>query len=140
VRYYNEKGATLVETAVTLPVFILVLFGFIQLCLVAYTSLTLQYQVNNCLRWSSVYDEIVPGEDRFDSIKTQLTKNLNDFHVDTTQLEVNMCNGAVSNCTDTDAGNSGSFVTLQATVPAYNLFPLGQLVVTGRAVIKNEPF
>ena len=136
----NEKGATLLETAVTLPVFILFLFGIIQFCLVAYTAFTVQYQVNSCLRWSSVRDVPTPNANRFDFIKNELTKNLQTFHINTAQLQVNMCNSAVSNCTDTNPGASGSFVTLQAVVPAPNLFPLGRLNVTGRAVIKNEPF
>jgi len=137
---HNEKGATLVETAITLPLFLLILFGIIQFCLIAYTAFTLQYQVNKCLRWSSTSAQPVPNEAKFVSISNRLSQHLNNFHIPTDNLQVNMCNGAVSDCNDTNPGASGSFVTLQAKVPAPALFPMGGITVAGRAVIKNEPF
>ena len=131
--YENEKGATTLETAITILPFLLFLFGIIQLCLVAYTAFTLQFSVNNCARWG-----IVDGA-TYAEIQTLLQQELSTYQINTSSLQVNLCQGIVSNCNLQEEGSSNSFITLQATVNAPSVmgwnFP-----VTGKVVAKNEPF
>lgn len=135
----NESGATTLETAITILPFLILVLGFIQICLIAFSAFSVQYAVNRSVRWGVTDSVLVPGETRFESIQNRLTQELQTLTINTDNLQVNMCNGAVSNCTGQDAGGSSSFVTLQATVPVYSFFG-GNFQVTGTAVAKNEPF
>lgn len=135
----NEKGATTLETAITIGPFLLLVLGFIQLCLLAYGAFSVQYSVNRSIRWGVTSRELVVGEDRFTSIQNRVAHELRTLQLDTSGLIVNMCQGAVSNCNNQDAGGASSFVTLRATIPVFS-FIGNQFHVTGTAVAKNEPF
>ena len=51
----SEAGATMVENAIVLPVFVLVLFAIIDLCHFSYQALTLQYGVSRVLRTVAIH-------------------------------------------------------------------------------------
>jgi Flp pilus assembly protein TadG len=52
----DENGATLVEFAVTLPIFFLLLFGFVQVALMLWAQLGLQHGVEMAARCASLSD------------------------------------------------------------------------------------
>lgn len=135
----KEVGSSMVEAAITLPIFFILVICLTQVCFLLYTYMTVQYISTDINRKASVRREITKGEDRYTSISKAVIKELELKGLNTNNTEINMCVGVVVDCNDKNAGGPNSIVTLQIKQPVFKI--LGpKLVVAGRSIIKNESF
>lgn len=131
----NEKGATTLEAAITIGPFLLFVLGLFHLCVICYTAFSLQYNLVVSARNAAV----LTGNDKYNTIKTDLTNKLKTFGIGTADLTFNVCNGVVEQCDKQESGLSNEFVTLQASVPGLEL--LGhKFIVAAQTITKNEPY
>ncbi len=134
----NQKGATTLEAALSLLPFLLFVFGLVQLCIVCYTAFSLQYNLVSNLR-ESIVQAPVPGKSKYTQIKDSLINDLKLFNISTKNIQVNICNGVVQNCSLQESGQPNSFITVRVSVPTITI--AGKTFnVSAETIAKNEPY
>ena len=135
---FNEKGATTVEAAITLPLFVLMVFGMIQMCLALYTYFAVLYTANTVSRWA-VVGHVTPGLTRAESVDAKAKEIIETFAlVGSSQLTMNYCVGAASPCVGKDLGGPGDYITVVITAESPRVLFTNK--VSAKALMKNENF
>lgn len=141
----SEQGATLVETAVSFVPFFILTYGLVFFINWAYTTMTLQFALNETARWASLGQKLTDPNtgqpaSRERSIELKLAQNLNKFGMTDGDVTFRICPTNRTNCTTNTAVASGRNALLIATKPTTNFFQLPALTPSASVVIRNEPF
>ena len=117
----NERGATLVEHAIALPLFLLFLIISCDLMRVSYNALTLQFVVERTMREASL------GTMTANNILQEVTTRANKLGVPLSNSDISLCpaNVASSSCSGVTTGSSNELMALRALVPTRG-FLLGE--------------
>lgn len=135
----NQRGAALVEFAITLPLLLLVVWGTIDFARLYFASNSLATAVREGARYAAVLD--VPGSVASkDSITKKVKRSFNAFGGDTLPDTVVF----VLDSARLPAGNPAGNVTVgvkdykwSSTTPI-KIFPGGQILMTRRAKFRWE--
>jgi Flp pilus assembly protein TadG len=156
-RMQNKKGTTVVEMAVVLPIFLLLVFGIIDFGYYFFVEHTLQYATREGMRLALVgiqlNDEDGKTLSREDSIKKKIKDNAS-LAVDPSSLSIYVF-PIGSDYSDplnwqdlpANAGNPGSYMrvktryTFKFLTPLIStLFPGGVATIEAQGTYKNELF
>ena len=119
----NEAGGSMIEAAITLPFFMLIILACMSLSLALYKYVSLQYTVDTTARWALLGKEI-DGLSREQSIEDQAINigalyGLNFGATYTSGVDhagISICAPAAP-CSDDSAGSPGEFFQITAVQP-----------------------
>ncbi len=140
----DERGSTLVEFAVTLWAFAILVFSLIILVWIAWTSMTLNFAVAKAARWGAIGGTMVDPQtmlplNRLDSFILRFETEARRFGVDPSDVDLTICPVANPNCTTNTVGNPGSMVVVTARKPAVPLIgALIQITPSCSVMMLNE--
>jgi Flp pilus assembly protein TadG len=145
VRSTRRRGLSIVETALAIPIFVLVLFGIVDVGRVLFAHMTLQHAVREAGRFA-VTGRISPGtggsHPRLDSIIQVVVDDSAPFPLTSSDVQVSSAGGGSGS-----AGGPGDRVTIAVSYPVRLLtpligvfFPNGAFVVDVATTFRNEPF
>jgi len=136
----DEKGATTLETALTIFPAMLLILGIIQLSVLALNMNSLQFALNTAARWGSVGQKM-PGLTREASIESKIRAVASSISLDTSDLTISICPALDPTCSVNNAGGANSYFIIRATkANPLKVIGLGSLGVSAKVIIKNEPF
>jgi len=142
----SRRGLTLVETALAVPVLLLVFFGVFDLSRLLYSHLAIQHAVREGARFAVTGRHLPDPHDgsqsmsRVASIQATVVAGAQPF-VTLLPDEVSITSAGVDG-----GGDPGSLVTVRVVhsvgllTPLAEFFPNGELVIDVASVFKNEPF
>jgi len=154
--FCTERGSALVEAAITIQVFFILLFAGLALAVAGYHYVSLQYSVAEGMRWAVLGQNITIPPSTVLSRKHSIEKNLSDkaqqfglglgenVTAGTNNPNIVICDEDNFSCTDgdfpgqEDPGASSEWVQVTAT-EQIDLF-LFKINVSASAIGKNEPF
>ena len=142
----NQRGSTMLEFAFSIPVFLLLLIGLIDLGRVSYTAVAMQFALNKAGRFISVGQLMTDPNDptvtlnRLQSLQTKISEIGSTYGVSFETGDMRFCLVNNPDCTtDTIAGSGGFFtITIQKNVPM--IFNSIDLPLRQTILVKNEAF
>lgn len=148
----RQSGATVVEMAIIAPVFLLILLSLIELSMMFFATLTMQYAVREGARYAitgqSNLDPNTGNQQRYGAIIASFKDNsLGMYDKVVTGISVNGTSYAVSNYSNGMFGVPGAIVVVQldcdwvVTTPFLStLFTNGKYHFAVAATMRNEYF
>ena len=128
----------MVEFAITLPLFLLIVIGLSELALIHYNKVLLQHSVVASGRWA-ILGQTTPPDDRITSIKLRVVKESEQAGVPVKVNEVSVCPLTNLSCPGNNPGLPGDFIRIEAKKKMH-LLGLYPMTLTVSAVVKNEYF
>ena len=148
----RQSGATIVEMAIVAPVFLLVMLALVELSLMFFTTLTMQYAVREGARYAitgqSNLDPNTGSQQRYVAVIESIRDNALGMY-DKVSPVISVNGKAYSNSTYTDGmfGDAGSIIVLQldcdwvVTTPLLSqFFSDGRYRFAVAATMRNEFF
>ena len=136
----DERGATLVEQAIILPVLIIMVVAAAELLRLSYIAVTVQFSVPRVMRDAVIGPQIfTQGYASYEQyLFGEIEKRAGFFGVDLedANFQVTCPDATDSDCGDT-AGVPGALVSVRVTTPVSVLF-VGEFTVRGVSVARNE--
>lgn len=87
-RASNERGATLIESAIALPLFLIALIASLELLRISYVALSVQFSLTKALRELSIEDKAYAPS----SIRNKVASRLSGFSISLDDTDVlTMC-------------------------------------------------
>ncbi len=144
----NERGATIVEFALSAGIFVTFIVGAMQLIHFGYTSVHTQHALNQVARWASVQDDPADGSPRVDFILNSthgLINKMSEAGIEVSSNDLAICPISTSSsyCDFNGVKNTGEprdFVKYQLRHEYGFIFNLFNFEVIAVALIKNEPY
>ncbi len=141
----RRRGLSIVETALAIPIFLLLVFGIVDIGRVLFAHMTLQHAVREGGRFA-VTGRSSPGtggsHPRLDSIIQVVVDDSAPFRLTTSDVLISSVGGGSGS-----AGGPGDRVTIAVIYPVRLLTPLigaffrnGAFVVDVATTFRNEPF
>lgn len=141
----GRRGLSILETAIAIPIFLLILFGIVDIGRVLFAHMTLQHAVREAGRFA-VTGRTLPGtggsHPRLDSILQVVLTDSSPFPLTSGNVHVSSASGG-----DGSPGGPGDRVTIEVvyrvaliTPLIGNLFPGGGVIVDVSTTFRNEPF
>jgi hypothetical protein len=146
IRGIPTSGISLVETALALPIFLLLLFGIVDLGRVLFAHMTLQHAVREAGRFA-VTGRALPGMNgghpRYDSIAKVVVQDSLPFELTASDVMISSVSGGLGS-----PGGPGDRVTIALAYPVHLITPLigkffgpsQEFVVRVSTTFRNEPF
>ena len=139
VRLRRERGATLVETALTAMLFLAVVTGLISLCLTAYNRAALRQALHASASLCASGGTMV-GLDRTASVEALLRSEAARLGLGLRLARVAVCPTDQQNCSPSTAGTPGELMTITAEIESQILLNTGQFRIDERITFRNEQF
>jgi hypothetical protein len=141
----RRRGLSLVETALAIPLLLLLVFGTVDIGRVLFGHLTLQHAVREAGRFA-VTGRTLAGihgdHPRLDSVLKILVEDAQPFPLTSADISVSSQNGGAGS-----AGGPGDVVTIKVVYPIRFLTPMigkyfrdGEFVVEVASTFRNEFF
>jgi hypothetical protein len=141
----GRRGLSILETAIAIPIFLLILFGIVDIGRVLVAHMTLQHAVREAGRFA-VTGRTLPGSSgehpRLDSIIQVIVTDSSPFPITSGNIHVSSASGGAGS-----PGGPGDTVTIEVVYRVVMLTPLigqffsgGGVVVDVSTTFKNEPF
>ena len=141
----RRRGAALVETALAVPLLLLLVFGTVDLGRVLFGHLTLQHAVREAGRFAvtgRTLGGIRGDHPRLDSVLKIVVQDAEPFPITTADIQVSSLHGGAGS-----AGGPGDVVTIAVDYPIQLLTPMigrffrnGRFVVHTASTFRNEFF
>lgn len=142
----NERGATVVEMAIGLPIFFTLLIGSVDMARVAYEAVTIQFAVANIARTAILGGTAgQTATQRITDIKNRLKNS--GLLLDVADTDIHICVAGAASCPPTsgswptdDPGQPEDWIVI-GIVKNLKVF-LGNynIPVVAQALVRNEPF
>jgi Flp pilus assembly protein TadG len=139
-RFRPERGSVTVETAITIGPFLFIVLGAIQLMILWYHSVTLQYVTTRVGRWASVGDIALGTSRSYASIEARFRQELNNIGVTDSNLIISICPQDNPTCGGQAPGAGRQLMILAARKEFSSLFGFGNMGVDSRVLLRNEAF
>lgn len=143
--WFSELGVALVETAVVLPIFLLIVFGLVEMGRLFQTYSTVQHAAREGARFAITgRDDIVSGN-RLESIKEVAEERAVGLPGDVTVAVRSFEDSADTTPTENDAGDACQLVEVEVEYDFTFVVPLisalvPDLTLHGTETMVNEPF
>ena len=148
----RQSGATLVEMAIIAPVFLLVLVSLIELSMMFFATLTMQYAVREGARFAitgqSTTDGYAASQQRFETVVAKMRDNsLGMYQKLNAQISVNGTGYQVKNYSNAMFGGAGTLNVIKvdcewvvSTPLLSQFFTNGKYSFAVAATMRNEAF
>jgi Flp pilus assembly protein TadG len=166
IKHLDSTGATLIEVAITIPVFLGILLASVDVARVLYISANLNYSLHQTARWITTNDpatEIataaalakVPaaakascdqGCTRALEARQVLGAVMDKLGQDSSTVDFGVCRfrdigtGPCIDTTNYNAGAANDYVKLEARAPVRTFFLGTTINLTSSLMVRNEPF
>ncbi len=144
----GERGATMVEAALSVQVFILVIVIAIELGMASYQSAALNYAVSQGTRWATL-NQTIGAMNRKDSIENKVQELARPYGLALQPGNIEVCLAAdldpnTDTCATEKAETPGGkvkeeYIQIKANYPSSLLFGAYQVDLTAKAFGRNEP-
>ncbi|RIL11776.1 MAG: hypothetical protein DCC75_01685 [Proteobacteria bacterium] len=134
----KNTGAAVLESALGIPFYLLVVLSFFDLSAYLYQSACLQFATNKTARWA-LLNQSLPGLSREDSIKQVFGDQISIYGAATAGAEVMVCPAADPDCSDDSAMGPNQFVVINASRTRPLLLGTYHAVLRAQALLRNEP-
>ncbi|MEJ2152962.1 MAG: pilus assembly protein [Gemmatimonadota bacterium] len=140
-RFNRQRGQTMIEFAMVIPIVVLLFMGIFDFSRFFYTRLTLQHAIHEATRFAVTGGALDDAQGntmtRAESIKSVITREATALDLDVDQLIIDPADGGGPTEIVTVTGNfEFQFVTPGVSV----FFPRGKYDFTIATSMKNEPF
>lgn len=132
-RLRSDNGQSMVETAIILPLLLLVTFTIIDFGLLCYANLALENGVSQASRFG-ITGNFAEGSSRQASIMSELRRATPTLTIDDSHVEFSHLSG---NAWTSGLGGAGAISKLTVTY-THDLLVLGPLFPQGRATLRAE--
>lgn len=151
-RRHRQSGATIVEMAIIAPVFLLILLSLIELSMMFFATLTMQYAVREGARYAvtgqSNLDPATSNQQRYNAIIADISNNSLGMYAKLAPvISVNGTSYSSSTYSNGMFGAAGAIIVLQldcywvVTTPFLSgLFTNGKYHFAVAATMRNEYF
>jgi Flp pilus assembly protein TadG len=142
-KFNKQRGALLLEYAITLPIFLGIIFVSADLVRILYQSVSLNYSLATASRWAilqgTVPDPANPGNflDQLSSVKYVVKQSAQKLGLNLTDQEIHLCQASQPNCTTETAGSAGARMVLSVTKPT-RMVTGAQIDLKSSVVFRNE--
>ena len=140
-----ERGQSLVEMALVLPMFFMLIFAIVDFSHVFYAEMTIQDALRQAGRFA-ITGNTLSGQSRVASILATAQQAAGSLNLDANSINIS-ANGAGGTGASANAGGPGDIITISMStgVPMLTpliapLFPNGTYNFTVSVTFKNEPF
>lgn len=140
-----QIGATLVEAALSVQVFLLIVVVGIELAIASYRSAALNYSVAQATRWA-ILNRTIGNQLRVPSIETKVREIAQPYGLDLSQnSNINVCrpaevvNQQTGECVIERAGVPEEYIQVSANTSSPMLFGFVNLDLHAKALGRNEP-
>ena len=137
----DEKGASMVESAIALPIFITLIFMSVDVFLLSYRILSVQFISSRVAREAVIGPSILPASTSApDFIKNKIHTMGQTFFTPVDKANVNVCEATEVTsgvCTVTNAGGPGELIAVTVNQPASTVF-LGSFNLKAIQYVRNE--
>jgi hypothetical protein len=114
----SETGASMVSMSLTLPVFLLIVFGALEFTLGAFEEATLLNAVQRAGRYAALGEHLQEG-DPVDAVKSKIAE-LSGYEIEEDNFR--MCTGGDTECANNQPGAGGEWVYIRASVDRQFVF------------------
>lgn len=140
-----ERGQSLVEMALVLPMFLMLIFAIVDFSHVFYAEMTIQDALRQAGRFA-ITGNTLSGQSRVASILATAQQAAGNLNLNTSSINIS-ANGTGGTGAAANAGGPGDIITISMStgVPMLTpliapLFPNGTYNFTVSVTFKNEPF
>ncbi|MFK3738886.1 TadE/TadG family type IV pilus assembly protein [Massilia sp. TN1-12] len=149
-KFRRQSGATIVEMAIVAPVVLLVLLSLLELSIIFFSTLTMQYAVREGARYAvtgqSNLDPATANQQRYAAVIQKIRSNSMGFYDKLgTTISVNGTKYATTNYSNAMFGSAGSIIVLtldcdwKITTPLLSPFVTdGKYHFSVSTVMRNE--
>lgn len=141
----GDRGATFVEFAMSIPVFLTMILSILDLARVSYQAVSLQFVLQRVARFAVVQSSI--GTARFNDVQNYLIQEAGRYGIDLSAAQFQICPVEMSSsgsCTSasfaSNPGDAEQFVLVNISKSLQLFFPNRSITVRANVVVKNEPF
>lgn len=134
---YDERGATLVETTITVIPFFLIVLGIVQLALHGFTLIALQHSLAYAAREGSL--TAGAGASARVSQMVAEAQTRSQFAIDISNVSYRVCPLLNPGCSGGDPAGSNQYLIIIASKPVPLFWGVGTINLTAKAIAKNEP-
>jgi len=142
LRAKEEKGATMVESAIAIPVFLLVLICTFDLFRICYNQLTIQHVMTRVMRQATaVYFQEMAAGDQINKITEDISRSLNSLGVGfdaSSGDKLNLCPVSAYPCDGVTLGAPYELMILSVEKGIQGVF-LPRYVLASEVLFRNEP-
>jgi Flp pilus assembly protein TadG len=114
-RSTKDSGEVMVSLALTLPLFLFVLFGIISFLLIQYQSLALQYSTVRAVRKGVLINSF--GATRAQNLADFVISEAEKYGITVVRNNVSVCPVTTPDCKSQTTGKQGDFFVIKASVP-----------------------
>lgn len=135
----NERGATCVETAVTIVPFLVIIFGVLQLAVIGFSFMALQYSVWTAARLGSI-NSVGTAAQRASVIVAKAQSQAKMLGLGGLNITFKVCPLTYPGCSGAEPGGSNQYVVVSGEKQISLFWDWLRIAVKARALVKNEPF
>lgn len=129
----------MIEAAIALPVFFLIIFSAIDLSIVSYRAAGLHYTLNAATRWAEL-GQTIAGQSRVNSIKQKVREIGSAYGLTLNAANVHVCPVGSTNCSPESAGVADAYIQISATELMPIIFGMYRITLSYSVLGRNEPF
>ena len=129
----------MMEAAVGLPVFIMMIVLAVDLTMASYRTAGLFYTLSAATRWAAL-GATVSGQTRVQSIETTVQQIGSKYGLSLTPSEISVCRLGQKQCSPETAESPEQYIQVSAVMPVSVLFGLFSINVSHSVMAKNEPY
>lgn len=133
----EESGAVLAEAALSMGVFLLVIFFIIYLTIWMWRIVSLDHALIRTARWATL-GLSTPSMNRIDSVKFRLLENIRSTGLNPADYLLRICPLDNLSCTVDDLGNTNKVFVVSVTGNSSQLLWYGSLPVSSVALGRNQ--
>ena len=134
-QFSSEYGVSMLDAAITIPVFIIVLFFIIDAARISYLAVSLQDSLHRTARWAITGERCFPAPDgspicfdtREEALKEKMQREASDRGITINDDEIYVCTVDVADCTcavDDDDCPYNNFESTMEALDSGRLFKL----------------
>ena len=142
----KERGATMVEATIALPVFLFLLFGLMDFYRVGYTLFALNYAAERTARWAILGEQLTTNStenpvtlSREDSIERKFNEITSKYSLALKDTQVKICPVDSPNCSTNDVGEAEEYFTISVSAEVDPMVYPGELRLEVKVLGRTEP-
>lgn len=142
---HAEHGATMVELAFSLPIFLMLVLTGADVARIAFAASGMQFAVSQATR-QGILGQHAGGAEGVAAIKNRLIEVAEPLGATISAAEITICNAAevnfdsVTRCAQQSTGRPGGWIYIELNKPMPILIGQFSIQVKASAIAKNEPY
>lgn len=136
----DQQGSVMVEVAITILPFLIIILASLHLLIICYNTVTLQYVTARVGRWVSVGDVGSGSSRSYPDIVARFQNEMRRIGLDETTASIKICPQDNPNCSGQAPGAARQLMVLTATKECHSVIDVMDIEVTASVLLRNEAF